>query len=83
MAMTKCSHCEGGRFEIVTKEPTGTRYKLLFVQCAQCGAPVGVMDYLNIGAVLEGHGQRLERIESSLQSMEAALQQMVHYLRNR
>lgn len=30
-------------------EVKGARFKLMFIQCASCGAVVGTMDYYNIG----------------------------------
>jgi Fe2+ or Zn2+ uptake regulation protein len=34
-------------------EPTGSKYKVMFVQCSSCGAVVGVVDYYNIPGLLE------------------------------
>lgn len=52
MAASSCPKCDSHTFETTVETPTGSHYKLLFVQCAMCGAVVGVMDYYNIGAVL-------------------------------
>jgi hypothetical protein len=44
MAMTTCLKCSGHSFEIVPFNPIGTQQKLSFVQCADCGTAVGVID---------------------------------------
>lgn len=49
MATSKCSKCGSPSFETVNHTPANSRYILLFVQCAACGAVVGVLDAYNIG----------------------------------
>ena len=53
MAYSTCPKCTNSRFEIVENEPTGSNFKLMFVQCNSCGAVVGVTDYYNVGALLQ------------------------------
>lgn len=53
MAMSTCPKCNDHRFEIVETEPHSSRFKLLFVQCMGCGAVVGVLEYRNIGWLLD------------------------------
>lgn len=50
MAWSTCVKCGGTSFEIVETEPSGSNYKLLFVQCSSCGGVIGVLDWYNIGA---------------------------------
>ena len=40
--------------------------KLMFVQCAACGAVVGAMDFFNIGSLLGKQAEALKRIGSVL-----------------
>ena len=53
--MSKCpSHeCGGTTFELKENTPRTSRFKYMFVQCSSCGTVVGVLDYFNIGNVLE------------------------------
>jgi len=74
--MATCSHCDNQLFQVEEQTPEGSGYKLLFVQCASCGTPVGVLDYFNIGAMMEEQdvvmadlGNRLERIEVLLRTL--------------
>ncbi len=54
MAMSTCIKCGNHIFEVVENEPISSRFKLLLVQCSQCGGVVvGALDYYNIGAELQ------------------------------
>jgi hypothetical protein len=53
MARSTCIKCGGLRFEMVENEPVGSNYKFMFVQCAKCGGVVGVLDFFNIGDLIQ------------------------------
>jgi len=38
---------------MVENEPVGSNYKFMFVQCAKCGGVVGVLDFFNIGDLIQ------------------------------
>ena len=59
MAVSKCPQCEGNEFELKAVVPKGSRFKLSLVQCAHCGAVVGVTDYYNTASLLEKIAERL------------------------
>jgi hypothetical protein len=59
MAQSMCLNCKGHSFELVEQVPKLSRYKLLFVQCADCGAVVGVIEFLNIGDSIYRIGKKL------------------------
>lgn len=52
MAMSTCLRCGGTTFETCDKEPRGSRYKLVFIQCSECGGVLGVLDFYNIGQLV-------------------------------
>jgi len=52
MAVSKCAKCDNTVFEMIEKEPVGSEFKVMFIQCARCGTVVGIHDYYNIGAML-------------------------------
>lgn len=56
---SKCPKCEGTSFETEIETPKNSRFKLLFVRCASCGVVISVLDYYNIGAMLEKLGDKL------------------------
>ena len=82
-SVSSCAKCGGGMFKVVEKEPTGSNYKLNFVQCSSCNTPIGVLDYFNIGALIKDQEKSINKLESRMSSIEHSLQQIAHYLRNR
>jgi hypothetical protein len=64
--MSTCPKCDSHYFEVKENEPRDSNFKLLFVQCGSCGAVIGVMDYLNIGAVLQRQNRAIEKIASQV-----------------
>jgi len=66
MAYSKCPHCGNSYFEVKEVSPSGSRYKLNFVQCSSCGAPFGVLDYMNISAMLTQQNEAIKKIASAV-----------------
>ncbi len=59
MASSTCIKCGSTRFEIKENSPTGSRFKIMFVQCNSCGGVVGIMDYYNIGQLIHDLAKKL------------------------
>jgi predicted nucleic-acid-binding Zn-ribbon protein len=59
MATSKCPKCESTRFEMQEGAPTGSQYKVMFIQCAFCGTVVGVTDFFNVPFLLDKIGKAL------------------------
>lgn len=59
MAMSTCPKCSSHRFEMAENEPSGARFKQMFIQCASCGAVVGVTTFHNIPTLLGKIGEKL------------------------
>jgi hypothetical protein len=59
MASSTCVKCGSTRFEIKENSPTGSRFKVMFVQCIACGGVVGIMDYYNIGQLIKDLAKKL------------------------
>lgn len=66
MAMSSCPKCDSHIFQLQEHAPAGSNYKLMFVQCSSCGTVVGVMDYLNIGALMEQQNEAIRKIAKAL-----------------
>ena len=66
MAYSKCPHCGNTSFELKEVSPSQSRYKLYFVQCSSCGAPFGVMDYMNIAAMLSQQNEAIKKIANAV-----------------
>ena len=69
MAFSKCVSCGGMSFEIQQAEPAKSAFKVYFVQCAQCGGVVGIMDYHNIGAMLGKQNEAIKAIAQRVGAM--------------
>ena len=59
MAISKCPACSLTRFEMKTLEPEGSKFKLSAVQCASCGAVLGITDYYNVPSLLDKIAQKI------------------------
>ena len=83
MAKSKCPHCDGTHFELKTFEARGARYQHNFIQCAGCGAPFGVLEYQNVGALFEKQEVVLKQLQASLQNLDHRLYSVEQLLRSR
>ncbi len=59
MAKSTCVKCGSHNFETVVNTPEQSKFQLLFIQCAECGNVVGVLDYFNIGTLIKQFAKRL------------------------
>jgi hypothetical protein len=66
MAFSTCGKCGHRFWEITQVEPRGSASILYFVQCGSCGTPVGVMDFYNIGAMLQKQNDAIKQIAARL-----------------
>ena len=79
--ISKCAKCNSFSFELVEQAPKGSKYKLFFVQCALCGAPVGVLEYFNSGVQIENTNKRIQSLENKIDNIEYLLRQAISRLR--
>jgi hypothetical protein len=73
MAISTCIKCAGHGFELALLTPIGESRKLTIVQCAQCGAPAGVMDPA-LGPQIEALTRQVAAIDERLSRIANALQ---------
>ena len=68
MATSTCPKCDHEFFEMEEAEPLGrgTKFRLHLVQCARCGAVVGVIDYVDLATTVQKINERLEDMEHKL-----------------
>ncbi len=69
MALSKCGSCGKSSFQVVEKEPAGFNFKIMFVQCTLCGVPTGTMEYFNVGSISKKIEDRLEKLESTVSTI--------------
>ncbi len=65
MVTTKC-RCGNSSFKLTLKEPTNANFVLNFVHCTKCGIAVGVLDNMNIGAMLLQQNAAIKKIADHL-----------------
>ena len=73
--MSTCSKCGGHIFEITEQEPSGSRFKVYFVQCTSCNTPIGIMDYFDTNS-------SMKNIEIKLGNLQNSLDQIQHDISN-
>ncbi|GFE57697.1 hypothetical protein AOG1_15770 [Geobacter sp. AOG1] len=83
LTISSCAKCGGGMFKVVEKEPHGSNFKVNFVQCSSCNAPIGVLDYYNLGTLMKKQEKSIDDIESRLSNIEHTLRQIAHHLNQR
>ncbi len=79
MAASRCGACGKTRFELNGATPTGCRSQINFIQCAACGAVVGVGSHSDIASVVANVAEQLaatrEAVEERLARIEALVRQ--------
>jgi predicted nucleic-acid-binding Zn-ribbon protein len=59
MATSTCIKCVNEEFESKETTPRNSNFVYSFIQCTNCGDVVGVMDFYNIGNMLQQIGRKL------------------------
>lgn len=81
MALSKCTKCGSGFFEMKEAEPRNASYKQIFVQCSSCGGVVGVTSYYDPGALTKELQAKVNGLEAAVQRIEHQLQQIAYRLK--
>lgn len=68
--MSTCGKCGSHLFKVQSNEPQGSAFVVYFVQCTSCGIPVGVLEYANSAALLEGIEKKIDSLSSSMQQID-------------
>ena len=77
MATSTCSKCGNHSFQLIEVSPGGARYKYYFVQCTQCGVPVGVLPFNNTSAEIEAMEKRVMNGLSVVEENTRTIYQML------
>jgi MinD superfamily P-loop ATPase len=72
MANSACARCQNQSFELQEAIVSGANRKLVFVQCAGCGAPVGVVESHALSHQQE-QDARMKNLEHQLASISGSL----------
>lgn len=66
MARSECGYCDNRTFELAEVSPMKSNYKMYFVQCSNCGAPVGVVPFFDLATRMDEVEERVKKIEAAL-----------------
>lgn len=80
MAASTCAKCGNVSFEVKTIEPVGGNFKQNLLQCRGCGAPVGVLDYYNLGGLLKDQEKEIAGLKRQLSNVESGIGQILQCL---
>jgi len=81
--ISKCIKCGGMSFEIQEQSPGQSRYKMYFVQCVSCGAPIGVTDFYNTSDRIGVLEDKINKLSREMSNIEFQIRDLVHRLKNR
>ncbi len=65
MATSSCVKCSGTRFELKELNVSGSKFRLMAVQCASCGGVVGVQEAYNAGGLLLDQNKALKKMAAA------------------
>jgi hypothetical protein len=82
MATSTCAKCDGHIFELCEQLPAGSVHKVLFVQCAVCGTPTGILEGHDTAALLAKQTAAIQELKSQVSQIDAGLRGIVEYLNN-
>jgi hypothetical protein len=80
MTSLNCVKCEGHLFQLVEHVPIGAVDKILFVQCAACGTPVGVLPEFDSAAILKKRETGIEELKGQVSEIDGGLRRIVEFL---
>ncbi|MHA3079674.1 hypothetical protein [Acinetobacter sp. ANC 5502] len=71
MARSKCGACNSTSFELLEKnDVNGSAYPVAFIQCASCGAVVGVLEDKNSEWLFTQLRKKIENLEGIAVNIE-------------
>lgn len=73
MATSKCPACPSTSFEMIEATIDGAKYKNKFIQCARCGAVVGVLTGKDAGVLVGDALNELAEVKKQLAAILARL----------
>jgi hypothetical protein len=77
MAISACAHCQNQSFELQEAKVSGARHRLMFVQCASCGTPAGLVE-THAAELLQAQEVRLKSLQQQIAAIEASIAHIRH-----
>jgi len=67
MASSKCPSCNNHSFELKVLTPSDSKYKVNSVQCSNCGAVVGVLEFTSTEYLINQQDQKIKELQNGLE----------------
>lgn len=74
--MATCPHCQHESFELEETSPAGSAFKVNFIKCANCEAPVGVLEYYDTGDLLKEQEAVLAKMEKQISRLQSSVEEV-------
>ncbi|WP_072036624.1 hypothetical protein [Leclercia adecarboxylata] len=59
MATTTCPKCPSTRFEAKETPVAGSNFRIIFIQCASCGAAISTTEFLHTNTLIKSLAKKL------------------------
>lgn len=76
MARSKCPSCQSHSFAMVENEPRNSNFKIMLIQCSQCGTVVGTTSYYDAGVISNGIDKKIDDLKSQISYLQDAVNQI-------
>ncbi len=81
--LSTCAKCGSHLFQVQQTKPSGSAFKLYFIQCSSCGVPVGVREFNNVGAMIEQLGAQIRSLQQDVQQINYYISSMKSEIQRR
>ena len=80
--MSKCANCNGTFFRLQEQSPAGAKYKVQFVECSGCHAPIGILGYYDTSSQLVKQERAIAELKRDLSAVAQEVHRIARALRN-
>lgn len=80
--MALCPHChdENAAFHLQEHPVLGSEFTYAIVSCANCGAPIGVLERENVNSALVQHEAAIDELSEQITGVEKKVDRILHEL---
>jgi len=78
--MAHCPHCQNEEFRLAEQQLIGASLTYAIVSCANCDAPVGVLEQGNLNSALEQQESAIDALGERVSSIEAKIDRVLREL---
>ncbi len=71
MAISMCPKCSSSSFEVKIQSPSGSNYKVAFIQCRSCGCVVGAQEYYNVGTLVKDLEKKVDALSMKISGLNS------------